>query len=616
MTWSNPSAARRKLLLSARETLNAEWLQVQASNGLLLPPVHDYYGELHRPSVLYYRHRRSNFALAEPSLLSRVLRPAIGIALALGVLYVSGGWLMRTIGLGNHSRQTGVVLSVEKRGGVQVSIDGKEYVNAQDGMKLYAADRVRTGAGGAAARFFDGTVLRLADQTEVIIVQSDQKSADSVIAAALSAGSVWISTPTAESYSGSILRTLTAGELSFSVPARTDAVFGARSAAVYAAAGLGVQIEIPDAAIPIIVGEGQQFALPENYDPDEDLYQYRSPLGSLAALPAFVQESRALYLAGSAQPRPVNASGAVVGGATDLTVLSPVSGATVRTATVQVRGSVSARVASVRVNGYLAAVADDRSFALEVSLQDGQDVTITVEALDAQGGVVETAVRELKRDLAPPAPPSITGPAKDGQTYRTQRTEVEIRGTAPAGAAGIVVNDYRLQLFKPGDAAWTYLASTKLGNYQPGVNVFTAVSVDESGMKSAPVTLTIRLEEGAEGVIDAGSAGSASAAPVSEDQLPQNAPLQPGTVRVTGPAEGTQFTATGAFLLEGSAPPATDSVWVNGYKLKLYAPGKSFWNYIADPAFATLKKGVNTYRINARDAEGKLLDTTTYTVTY
>jgi len=30
----------------------------------------------------------------------------------------------------------------------------------------------------------------------------------------------------------------------------------------------------------------------------------------------------------------------------------------------------------------------------------------------------------------------------------------------------------------------------------------------------------------------------------------------------------------------------------------------------------TLKKGVNTYVVNARNAEGQLLDTLTYTVTY
>jgi hypothetical protein len=80
---------------------------------------------------------------------------------------------------------------------------------------------------------------------------------------------------------------------------------------------------------------------------------------------------------------------------------------------------------------------------------------------------------------------------------------------------------------------------------------------------------------------------------------------------------GTQFTSTGsAFLLEGTNPSETASVWVDGYKLRLFTPGKTFWNYIADPALGTLKKGVHTYIINARNAQGEILDTTTYTVTY
>jgi hypothetical protein len=88
---------------------------------------------------------------------------------------------------------------------------------------------------------------------------------------------------------------------------------------------------------------------------------------------------------------------------------------------------------------------------------------------------------------------------------------------------------------------------------------------------------------------------------------------------VTGPGEGTEYTFTGtggSFLLEGTVPKETNSVWVNGYKLRLYVAGKTFFNYIADAKFSTLKKGTNTYVINARNEEGKILDTVTYTVTY
>jgi len=568
--------------------------------------------------MLYYRHRRNNFTLSEPSVFRRALRPAIGILLALAVLYVSGDWLLKKTGFGNHSRQTAVVLSIEKRAGVLVSVDGKEFVSAQDQMKLYSADRVRTGPNAAAAvRFFDGTVLRLSDQTEITLVTSDQKSDDSVISVHLTDGKVWVFTPMASSYSGSILRSLVAGDLTFQFPAHTDAMISARSATVYSAAGLGIQVDIPHAPIPIIIGEGQQFALPENYNPDEDLYQYRSPLASISAPSAFVEESRSLYSVQKPSV-PAGASGSVMIGATDLSVISPINDSTVQTSTVEVKGSVSEKVTGVRINGYLATIAGDRSFTLEVTLPDEDKVTITVEALDAQGNVLETTLRELTRDRKPPAAPTITNPAKNGETYRTQSSEIEISGTAPAGAAAIIVNDYRLQLFKLGDTTWTYLAGTKLQNLQQGTNIFTVTSMNESGVKSEPAVLTIILGEGAEGVIvPAVGASSSTSDIVSEDQLPQNPPLQPGTVRVTGPKEGSEFTSTGsAFLLEGTVMPLANSVWVNGYKLKLYTPGKLFWNYIADPAFGTLKKGVNTYRINVRDAAGYLLDTTTYTVTY
>lgn len=569
--------------------------------------------------MLYYRHRRSHFSLAEPSPLRRALRPALGIALAIAVLYVSGSWLLQRIGIGNRARQAAVHLTVERRGGVEVSLNGKEFVNAQDALKLYGEDRVRTILSGVAAlTFFDGTVLRLGERSDLTIESSDLKTEHSVITVTLSAGSLWVSTPATSAFSGSIVRTVATDVITYEIPAETDAVLSARSAAVYAAAGLGIRLDVPGAALPIVVGEGQQIALPEDINPDSDLYRYRSAIASLGSPPPFVADSRALYGDRERRAEPPSAqSGAQVPRDKALTIAEPEQGAVVRTATVVVRGTAAFPVTGVRVNGYMAAVDQSGSFALEVTLPEAEKVAITVEGLNARGEVVETALRELSRDLKPPAPPAITAPAASGQTYRTQRTEVEIRGTAPVGTAGIMVNDYRLQLFKKGDTAWSYLASVTLGNYVPGINVFAVTAVDDAGRKSEPVTVTLLMEEGTEGIVDAGTSGTSSAtAVISEDQLPAGPPLEPGTVRVTAPVAGTQYTATGAFLLEGSASPSTETVWVNGYRLRLYTPGKSFWNYLADPALGTLSRGVNTYRINARDREGKLLDTTTYTVTY
>lgn len=570
--------------------------------------------------MLYYRHRRNHFTLAEPSPLRRALRPTIGVILALVILYFAGSWLMDRIGLGNHARQTAVVLTVERQGSAQVSLDDKEFATAQNDMKLYATDRVKTGANGRAAlTFFDGTIVRLGDQSEVWVLKSDLKTEKSLLSIRLSSGQLWVSTPVAPSFTGSVVRTIEASSgISFDVPRATDAVIGLRSATVYSAAGLGIKLTIPKAAIPLIVGEGQQLLLPENFDPNTDLYQYRSAIGSLASIPTFVQESRSLYLTQHPKDSGLTGSGLTVLEGTELTVLSPTNNQTVRTGTVNVKGIVGSKVSVVRVNGYQASLASDRTFAIELSLPDENAVTITVEALDSQGSVLETAVRQLTRDLKPPSSPAITSPAATGQTYRTQRIEIAITGTAPQGTAGIIVNDYRLQIFKPGDTTWTYLASTKLENFHEGENIFTVFAINDAGKKSEPATLTVLLGGEGEGVISSGSASSGASSEItSEEDLPKNAALKPGTVLVTGPLPGTQFTSTGsAFLIEGSTPSDTASVWVNGYKLRLYSPGKTFWNYIADPALGTLKKGVHTYIINARNAKGELLDSVTYTVTY
>lgn len=569
-------------------------------------------------TMLYYRHRRGFYALAEQPAASRFLRPVIGIFILLVILYFVGTWLFSLFGIGNSTRQTAVLLSIERQGGTQVSIEGKPYTNAQDAIKLYAGDSVKTTSNAnASLRFFDGTIVRLKEQSELLIRSSDRRSANSRISSELVSGGLWMSTPTVSAYSGSIVRTIAASDLSYEVPARADIVLGRRAVTVYSAAGLGVKISIPNSVLPVIVGEGQQFSLPDVYDPQADLYQYRSPLVAVP-VDAFVEESRTI----AKQSFPTNtSSGASIPVATTtLTVSSPANNMIMTSTTVRVSGSVSSAVMTLRVNGYQAKIDEHKTFSLEVTPPDGEQTSITIEALDANGSVLDTVTRQLKRSIVPAATPTITFPAKDGQTYRTQQTQIVLRGTAPKGTASIMVNDYRLQLYKPGNEEWSYLADTSIQNFHQGTNLFSVVAINDAGIKSAPVTLTVLQGDGeGEGVVQPSNGGSVSSVPteVSETTLPQNAPLEPGSLTVTGPAAGTTYTATGSsFLLEGGVSTKAKSVWVNGYRLKLFTPGKTFWNYIADVNFGTLKRGTNVYIVNARDADGKILDTVTYTVKY
>ncbi|MEI8230545.1 MAG: hypothetical protein WCG83_05440 [Candidatus Peregrinibacteria bacterium] len=565
--------------------------------------------------MLYYRHRRGFYALAEPPLTARLFKPVLCILFLLTILYFVGTWLFGIFGVGNSTRQTAVILTLERQVGVQVSIEGKPYSNGQNALKLYAGDSVKTSTNAnALLRFFDGTVMLLKEQSEVAIRSSDIRNENSRITVDLATGGLWMSTPALSTYSGSIVRTVTAAELSYDVPARADIILDRRAVTVYAAAGLGIKITVPHSVLPVIVGEGQQFALPETFNTQDDLYKFRSPIAGIP-VSTFVEQARA---AARSIPSIVSSTGSTTNTAmTTLTVLSPANNTLLKSTTIQVTGSVSARVTSLRINGYQAKLDDRGAFALEVTPPDGDQTSIVVEALDQQGTVLDTVTRVLKRDRTPAAAPTITAPAKDGQTYRTQETKLVIRGTAPKGTVSILVNDYRLQLFKPENGEWSYLADMTIQNLKTGENIFSVVAVNDAGIKSPPVVLTVIQGEGTgEGVVQNPSAPSSVAAEVSETTLPNNAPVEPGTLTVTGPAAGTVYTATGSsFLLEGAVSRNAKSVWVNGYKLKLFTPGKTFWNYIADVNFGTLKTGINIYVINARDSENRILDTMTYSVT-
>lgn len=558
-----------------------------------------------------YRQRRGPYALATPSVLPALALRIALVAATLLLLFFVGRWIIHLFGGGNETARSPVALSIEKHSTVSVSLEGGLTQRAEDDLKLYANDAVGTGTNGhAVLTFFDGSRMRLDEQTDVTVIDSAHGTQESSFALTLKRGSVWVQVPTSDAFSGAIIRTLTTPRFTCTLPADTEAMVNANTIVVFRADGNGVQLDIKGVKGALMIGEGQQITLPADLDSKSDLKKYRSAIDPFAAAKPFVLESRMAAAArATAQSIPQLQNNAIV------TITAPAEGATVNTSTVIVKGTVGSKVDRVRVNGYRANIDTTQgTFSEEISLSNGATMDIQVEALDANDIVLSELTRTINHTKLTITPPTITKPAGNGQTYRTQRTEIEIRGTAASKTSAVMVNDYKLQLFRPGDTTWSYLASTALDNLHTGRNGFDVVSIDDAGNRSDTAHLTILLEEGVEGLV---STGSTIPTAVDETSLPKNPPLAPGTLAVTGPTPGTQHTATGSeFVLEGITSGTTDSVWVNGYKLQLYRPGKTFWNYIASVAFKTLKAGTNVYRITARNNKGEILDTMEYTVTY
>jgi len=562
----------------------------------------------------HYRQRRGPYALAEPSRAPSAIGRIVVLLVALFIVYIVGKWLLGLIGFGKDEKNAFAMLASET-GTVNVSLDGGLMQHALDEMKIQTGDKISTGNDGTATlTFFDGTRVRLDKQSEVTITQSIQGSESSRIIVDLGKGDVWVQTPTEGTMSGTVTRSVTASTVTYAFPSDAEALVRQDAILVFSGDGQGVVVSARDYKPTFAIGEGQQWTVPSGGMITGDPLRFRSAIDPLVAQSTFVRESRNGGGKGTG-------SGSMIGddsaGEEVISVTSPADNQTVTAATVKVQGTIGQNVDRVRVNSYLASVDTvNRTFSQELAVSDGDTMTIRIEALDANSVVLQAVTRTVKKGTISVTSPAITAPAKTGETYRTAKTELTIQGTVPANTAGVMVNDYRLQLFKQGDTTWSYLASESLQNLKDGENIFDVYALDAAGNKSAPARITVIVGQGSEGVVTGGGSAS-SVAVVDESQLPKNAPLTPGVIAVTAPTPGTQHTATGGeLLIEGTTSKETTNIWVNGYRLQLFKSGGGYWNYIANTAIGTMKRGTNVYKVTARNSKDEILDTFEYTVTY
>ncbi len=571
------------------------------------------------------RHRRGFYPLAQPSPLPSMARRVIVLIVAGIIIFLIGTKILSLFGVGNVVQQNAVRLTTEGQGIVKVSIEGEELKRAENNINLYPQDRVHTSARSYASLYlFDDSIIRLDEQSEVGIVKSALGAKKSEWELEMVNGSVWLATPIKDIFTGSIIRTIRTDRLLMEFPAQTEAMVGTNSLAVFSADMLGVKVITVGSKEPIFIGEGQKLVLTDELTIG-DPYKYRDPLDPTVIKSPFLEESRIVLSKIKSEIEKEDSEKEPVVDEI-LLVKEPKDGITVQTGTVRVSGSVGLNVKSVRINGYVVKLEEgQRTFSQELALSDEDQTSVLIEALSSDEQVLAETRRLVKRDTQPPEPPIITFPASDGETYLTSIGDLEVTGRAGKDIVGIEVNDYRLQLYQPGDDTWTYLASTKLDNFKEGENVFKIVAINKGGYKSEPAVLTVILGEGEEGVIKE-SPSSAKATEGREDaeeseeeesEALDNFPLLPGTLTVKGPTPGTTHTATGSsFLLEGETVAQTESVWINDYKLRLYKPGKTFWNYIADTKMGTLHRGTNVYRIVSRDKDGNILDEIEYIVRF
>lgn len=76
----------------------------------------------------------------------------------------------------------------------------------------------------------------------------------------------------------------------------------------------------------------------------------------------------------------------------------------------------------------------------------------------------------------------ITGPNL-GKDWETNSEPITITGTVPAKTKSIMINDYELKKYVPGDPSWSYVAATKFDSLKEGENMYEVYATDFDGKK-------------------------------------------------------------------------------------------------------------------------------------
>ena len=98
---------------------------------------------------------------------------------------------------------------------------------------------------------------------------------------------------------------------------------------------------------------------------------------------------------------------------------------------------------------------------------------------------------EAEEEASPTAEVTYINSPNEGKDWETSREPVTITGTIPKGTKAVMINDYELQKFVPGDPGWSYVAATKFDSLKAGENVYEVYAIDSNDKKTLIDAITI-----------------------------------------------------------------------------------------------------------------------------
>jgi len=172
---------------------------------------------------------------------------------------------------------------------------------------------------------------------------------------------------------------------------------------------------------------------------------------------------------------------------------------------------------------------------------------------------------------------------------------VVISGKVPVGTQKVLVNDYQLSKFSPGDTEFKYNAATEWKTLQPGKNEYDVVAVLKNNEKVIAKIILIFEPEQLE-------SENFSRSESLENKILENSKK----CQIISPQNNESFDQD-VVEINGSASEITSSIIVDNWKLQKYSPGDATWTYRLADKYGNRQVGKREIVVKCFDINEKLI---------
>lgn len=411
-----------------------------------------------------------------------------------------------------------------------------EWNQAYSGTKFLIGDSLKTSRSGKVViEFFNGTIVRIGDDTSITLTDVEKRPDKETIVITLDDGQLWLNGKKSQGVKEAFYEVRTSntnvkakgtafevesngldeavrvfsGEVTVDILVSSD---GTKRVADTKSVGVGQEMVLDEASLKAFADNNTPSVLQALSDEFKDTEWYKWNVKEdkdptrFGRVPEELSTSEDEDMEEETEEEEEETS---LIGAPEITYPESASVSLPEGESLQVEGTIPEVAAEmkVKINGEEQDVEDfeagDAVFKYEISesednVKAGENIYVFY-AVDADGNKsdsisltvnYEKEVIEIEGELTAPKPVTYNGNTASTVTD----SEVIIKGTV-SGAAKVVVNDYTLSAFEPGDTEWAYYAKESLGNLVPGENEYEVYALDGEGNKSEVTKFTIIYEK-------------------------------------------------------------------------------------------------------------------------